>query len=184
MADPDVRLRVLDEETLPALLACAVADADPAEVMPVPDDGAPPGWTPARRRAFLDFHRSRALVTTGPPVETTYLVVVDGRVAGAARLRAEEQGTALETGVWIGRSDRGRGIGGRVAELLLAEAARSGARRLDASTTVRNVAARRLLRRAGAELREEADGEVRATVPLPPAPTARQPGPRRPAGGA
>ncbi|MFF0312453.1 GNAT family N-acetyltransferase [Streptosporangium sp. NPDC004379] len=161
-SDERVELWPLDEERLEALLDAAVADADPYEVMP-PVEG-PEGWTPARRRAFLDFHRSRSLAPV--PVEATYAIAVGGRVAGAARLLLHQGGDAVETGVWIGRSQRGRGVGAAVVGLLLAEAAKTGARRLVATTTVDNGAARRLLAGAGAELTEDGEGGVDAVVRL------------------
>lgn len=153
-----VRLEPLTEENLALLLEAAVADADPLEVMP-PVDGEP-GWNAQRRQAFLEFHRGRALVA-GAPVEYTYLIVVGGRVAGAARLQPGDAG--FEAGVWIGRSDRGRGVGKAVAEQLRTVAAEIGARRVVAVTTVDNSAARKLLGTATSTI----DGDtVTATLAL------------------
>ncbi|CAM3949692.1 GNAT family N-acetyltransferase [Nocardia ninae] len=135
-----VRLEPLTEGNLTLLLDAAVADADPLEVMP-PVDGAP-GWNAARRDAFLDFHRGRAL-RAEHPVEYTYLIAVGDRIVGAARLQPGEDG--LEAGVWIGRSDRGRGVGRAVAEQLRAVAVEIGAHQVVATTTVDNSAARKLL---------------------------------------
>ncbi|WP_326598500.1 GNAT family N-acetyltransferase [Streptomyces sp. NBC_01803] len=170
MNGQDVRLRPLDEAGLPALLAAAVADADPLEVMP-PVAG-PAGWTERRRAAFLAFHRSRALAAE--PVETVYAIVVGGRVAGAARLcpppaagprAGDGPAGTLEAGLWIGHSRRGMGVGGAVLRDLVALARASGAACLYAETTPGNMAMRRVLASLGARTAEE-DGEVRAWVEL------------------
>ncbi|WP_234390669.1 GNAT family N-acetyltransferase [Nocardia suismassiliense] len=135
-----VRLDPLTEANLMLLLDAAVADADPLEVMP-PVAGKP-GWNATRRQAFLDFHRGRALRPENP-VEYTYLIAVGDRIVGAARLQPGEDG--LEAGVWIGRSDRGHGVGRAVADQLRAVAAAIGAHQVVATTTVGNSAARKLL---------------------------------------
>lgn len=142
------RLLPLTEENLHLLLAAAVADADPAEVMP-PVPGTT-GWDPTARASFLEFHRSRSLAAQRP-VETTYLIVVDERVVGAARLEPLDRGR-IEIGAWIGQSRRGHGIGTAIMAELRVLARDSGARQLVAATTAGNTAARRLLDRAGAEL--------------------------------
>ncbi|MGV9614116.1 GNAT family N-acetyltransferase [Nocardia xishanensis] len=139
-SEPVVELIELSEDNLPLLLDAAVADADPLEVMaPVP---GPPGWTEQRKEAFLAFHRDRALHPTCPN-ENTFVVTVGGLVVGAARL--EPHGDDVEAGVWIGRSHRGQGVGGRVAARLRELAARTGARRVTAVTTPDNIAARRII---------------------------------------
>ncbi|MEV6901893.1 GNAT family N-acetyltransferase [Amycolatopsis sp. NPDC051372] len=150
-SDSEIVLTPLDEPALHRLLEAAVADADPLEVMP-PVEG-PPGWTPERREAFLAFHRRRCL-DPDTAIETTWLVELDGRAAGAARLRPVHgpSAVAVEAGVWLGRSVRGRGIGKRVTEVLLEAARDGGAARFIASTTVDNTAARRLLTGTGADL--------------------------------
>jgi RimJ/RimL family protein N-acetyltransferase len=171
-----VALRPLDEALLDALLATAVADADPGEVMPPADGEGGAGWTAVRREAFVRFHRSRSLCAE--PVETVYAVVVaepgeDGRpeeaVAGAARLAPLPEPGAVEAGVWLGRSHRGRGVGTAVFALLLDAAREGGATRLLARTSAANAATRRLLAAAGADLvrREGPDGAtVTAWLPL------------------
>ncbi|ONK14504.1 GNAT family N-acetyltransferase [Streptomyces sp. MP131-18] len=149
----DVRLRPLDEALLRRLLAAAVADADPLDVMP-PVAG-PPGWTRERREAFVRFHRSRSL--SARPVESTYAIVLTGPdgaggaggasgVVGAARLApvAEEPGS-VEAGVWLGRSVRGAGVGGAVLRQLAGIARAGGAVRMVAETTPDNIASQRIL---------------------------------------
>ncbi|HET6708291.1 GNAT family N-acetyltransferase, partial [Amycolatopsis sp.] len=150
----------LDEAALARLLEAAQAGADPLEVMP-PVDG-PPGWTAARREAFLAFHRARCL-NPATAVERTWLIEVDGVAVGAARL--EPHGDAVEAGIWLTRAARGRGIGKQVTALLLAEARESGAARFIASTTADNHSARALLSGTGAALTTEGD-EVAAELRL------------------
>lgn len=158
---PDsVSLVPLTTDNLPSLLEAAVADADPLEVMP-PVAG-PPGWTPERRRAFVEFHRGRALHPTRP-IEFTYLITDKGRVVGAARLQPD--GDTVEAGIWIGRSHRGRGIGTVVAAQLRDIAGRLGARCLTAVTTADNTAARRLVHAGAHHVLTEGD-EVTGTTEL------------------
>lgn len=135
-----VSLEELDEDGLYLLLEAAVAGADPLEVMP-PVDG-PPGWTPERRRAFMEFHRGRALHSTRP-IERTFTITLDGTVIGAARL--EPHGDGVEAGIWLGRSYRDHGIGRIVTAQLRGLAAGNGAHHITASTTLGNTAARRLI---------------------------------------
>lgn len=159
---PVIALELLDEQLLPSLLAAAVTEADPADVMPLVAGG--PGWTFHRREAFLEFHRSR---WARLPAETTYVVLVAGRVAGAARLAPVPEVTGLEVGIWLGRSYRGRGIGTKVLALLRIFAARRGAERIIADTTQDNIAARTMLDRAGAELSsQDAAGGIEGTIDL------------------
>ncbi|MBV9846761.1 MAG: GNAT family N-acetyltransferase [Kutzneria sp.] len=155
-----VRLRELDEHLLAELLATAVAEADPPEVMP-PGDG-PPGWTRQRQQAFLQFHRERS-IGADTPVETTYAIELDSTVVGAARL--EPVGTAVEAGIWIGRSWRGSGVGRAVIVELLAAARAIGAVRFIAVTTPGNLAARKLLASLGADVAVR-DGDVVAELTL------------------
>ncbi|MBE1497689.1 RimJ/RimL family protein N-acetyltransferase [Amycolatopsis lexingtonensis] len=155
-----IALTGLDEGALARLLDAAVAGADPLDVMP-PVEG-PPGWIPARRAAFLEFHRGRCL-DPATAVERTWVVDADGTAVGAARL--EHHGDAVEAGIWLSRDVRGRGIGREVMKLLLAEARTTGAARMIGSTTAGNAGARSLLAGLGAHLTTEGD-EVRAELPL------------------
>ncbi|MFD5318936.1 GNAT family N-acetyltransferase [Streptomyces sp. NPDC127098] len=165
MAERGVALRVVDEETLGGLLAAAVADAAPEDVMP-PVAG-PPGWTADRREAFLAWHRARGAGLDGPAREATYAVVHDGRIVGSVRLARAGAPSDLETGIWLGRSHRGRGIGTAALRLLRAEARRVGGRVLVADTTADNAPAVAALRRLGATLSRRPDGvAVSARLPL------------------
>lgn len=149
----DVTLLPLDRPLLAGLLAVAVADADPAEVMPpVTDPAGGEGWTVERRAAFERFHAWRSLPPD--PVESTYAITVAGRVAGAARLcarpdrnrnREREGPGTVEAGLWIGRSHRGAGVGGTVLRLLIDRARADGHDRLYLSTTPENTAMRHLM---------------------------------------
>ncbi|MEV8116634.1 GNAT family N-acetyltransferase [Streptomyces xiamenensis] len=149
----DVALLPLDRPLLTALLAVAVADADPPEVMPpVADPTGGDGWTAERRAAFVRFHTWRSLPPD--PVESTYAITVAGRVAGAARLcprpdrnrdREGEGPGTVEAGLWIGRPYRGAGVGGSVLRLLIDRARAAGHDRLYLSTTPENTAMRRLM---------------------------------------
>jgi RimJ/RimL family protein N-acetyltransferase len=150
----DVTLRPLDPELLGELLTTAVTDADPREVMP-PVAG-PPGWTEARRAAFLRFHRARSLAAE--PVEKTFAVVVDGEVAGAARLcPVPGRADTVEAGVWIGRSRRGSGGGGAALGRLRTLARADGFGRLLVSTTPDNTAVHRIVAALGGTLVPEGD---------------------------
>ena len=155
-----IALTPLDEAALARLLEAAVAGADPLEVMP-PVDG-PPGWTSARRDAFLAFHRARSL-DPATAVERTWVIDAGGTAVGAARLEPHDD--AVEAGIWLARDARGRGIGKQVTALLLAEARASGAARFIASTTAANHSARALLSGTGAVLTTEGD-EVAAALRL------------------
>lgn len=164
MKPPLVELQPLDDPVIEALLAVAVADAEPEEVMaPV---AGPPGWTEPRRQAFRAYHRSRRAGLDGPHAELTLLVRANGKPVGAARLERVASGT-LEAGVWLRRSARGRGIGSDLLRALIATAAATGAETLIAETTASNGAALAALRRCGARLGEPgAYGVVRAELPL------------------
>ncbi|MET7643272.1 GNAT family N-acetyltransferase [Streptomyces sp. NPDC005426] len=145
-----VDLRQLDEEALQSLLTVAVGDAAPTEVMP-PVAG-PPGWTADRRAAFLAWHRARRTGLGGPLHESTYAIVHGGRIVGSARLARHDGPYVLETGMWLGRSSRGVGIGTLALREVLAEAANAGAHAVIAETTADNAGALAALRHNGAHL--------------------------------
>lgn len=83
----------------------------------------------------------------------------DGAEAGAGG------GRALETGIWLARSFRGRGVGREALRLVKARAASAGAAVLVAETTAGNVGALALLKYAGAELVTGAASQTQ-TVPV------------------
>lgn len=150
-----VTLQPIDENLVPRLLDVAVADTDPDEVMPaVP---GPPGWSDARRAAFVDHHR--------PDDGSTYAVLVDGALAGAARLAPAEAPGAVQAGIWLRRSVRGKGFSTEALRLLIDEARAQGASALVAETTAANTAAVAALRTLGVTLWEDPDsGAVHATL--------------------
>ncbi|GIG85351.1 GNAT family N-acetyltransferase [Plantactinospora endophytica] len=150
----EVRLTPVDEQNLEPLLSVAVAEAEPDEVMPPVE--APAGWSQARRDAFREFHRANFGGLDGPTGNLMYAIVQDGDVVGMVRLgrRRAEPGT-LETGMWLGKSTRGQGIGLIALRLLLAEAVQAGARRVVAETRADNLPALNLLRRCGAVLGDD-----------------------------
>lgn len=156
-----------DEAGLRALLAVAVADATPEETMP-PFEG-PPGWTDAKQEFFLEFFRPMV----ASDETAVFALTVDGGIAGFMRLkRVQEVGTA-ETGMWLGRSYRGRGIGAAAFDALLAEAAKRGYTLVVADTTPQNVAALGVLRHGRARTREE-DGKIYAEIAIGPGYAANQ----------
>lgn len=174
-----VEVRKVDEESLEELLAVAVEDAAPEEVMP-PVTG-PPGWTAARQDSFRNWHRARFPGFAGPLRESTYAIIHTGEIVGAARLALRDSHDVLETGMWLGRSHRGRGFGTATVRVLLDEAARAGARTVVADTTSHNTSALGALRRNGATLIGSQDTDaIRAELvlpaeTLPPPPSAAKP---------
>jgi hypothetical protein len=87
-----------------------------------------------------------------------------GAEAGGAGGSAGGSG-ALETGIWLARSFRGRGVGREALRLVKARAASAGAAVLVAETTAGNMGALALLKYAGAELVTGAASETQ-TVPV------------------
>ena len=84
--------------------------------------------------------------------------------------RCDEPGT-VETGMWLGRSARGQGIGVVALRELLNEAARAGMRAVVAETTRDNFGAVSVLEKCGAKLREDG-GKVHAEICLDSTPPA------------
>jgi RimJ/RimL family protein N-acetyltransferase len=159
------RLKRLDENVLDELLAVAISEAEPEDVMP-PVDG-PSGWTEARREAFRAFHRERYAGFAGSYRTVMYAIVVDGRVSGMIRMSLCDEPHTVETGMWLGRSSRGMGIGVAALRALLEEAGNAAVRVVIAETTTTNVAALAALRRCGA-IFHEGTGRVRAEIRLVP----------------
>jgi RimJ/RimL family protein N-acetyltransferase len=162
----NVRLTPVDEQALEPLLSVAIADTEPDEVMPPVD--APGGWSRVRREAFREFYRASYGGLDGPTRTLMFVIVCDGAVVGMIRMARRDEPDTMETGMWLGRSARGQGIGPAALRLLLAEAARAGARRVVAETTPHNTAALGALRRCGALLYDDGT-RVRAEIPLAPA---------------
>ena len=160
---PDVRLADVDEPMLERLLAIAMDDASPDDVTPPLGDG--PGWNVERTDWFRAYHRSAAAGLDGPAREKSWAILRDGSPAGSIRLKRAAEGTA-ETGIWLGRSYRGRGIGSAALDLVLAEARRAGLHQVAARTTAGNIGAQRLLAAAGARLTHDDGGAVSAAVVL------------------
>jgi RimJ/RimL family protein N-acetyltransferase len=136
-----IQILRLDHSKLRDLLEVAIADAAPDEVMPPHPD---PGWTPARRQAFLDFFT--------PMIGTIYGITADGELAGFTRLSPTDDGAA-QTGIWLGRSYRRQGIAGQALRELLKEASVHGFTKVVADTTLENLAAQATLRGLGAQLK-------------------------------
>ncbi|GIG65997.1 GNAT family N-acetyltransferase [Phytomonospora endophytica] len=153
-----VELRRLTTGDLPALSRIAVADATPDEVMP-PVDG-PPGWTPARVAAFTDFQHTRLT----EPGRRSYLITADGEPAGVIRLDDTGPHTA-ETGYWIARSHRRKGVATAAVALILTEARTLGLTGVTAETTLDNPGSRAALARNGADCTVDGPG-VRAAFRL------------------
>jgi RimJ/RimL family protein N-acetyltransferase len=161
-----VRLTAIDnEEIVDALLTVAVAEAEPTDVMP-PVAG-PPGWTAERREAFRAFHRTFYEGLVGPNRTIMFGVVVADQLVGMIRLRRRDV-ESVETGMWLGRSARGRGIGTAALRAVVAEATAVGARTMVAETTSANHAALAALRRCGAMLTADATSDkVTAVLTVP-----------------
>ena len=158
----DVRLTPVDEQTLEPLLSVAIAETEPHEVMPPVK--APAGWSQVCREAFREFYRSSYGGLDGPTRTLMYAIICDGNVVGMIRMARRDEPDTMETGMWVGQSARGQGIGVAALRLLLAGAARAGSCRVVAETTYHNTAALGMLRRCGAVLRDDGAG-VRAEIP-------------------
>jgi ribosomal-protein-alanine N-acetyltransferase len=182
---PEVSLVDVDDAVMDQLLDLAKRDASPDEVAP-PLGG--PGWNLERTAWFFSHHRAAAHGLDGEAGEKTWAILADGRLAGSVRLRRVESGSpesdsvepgspesdsvepgsanVAETGIWLGRSFRSKGIGSAALRLVLAEARRAGVTEVTARTLAGNLGAQRLLTAAGAALTPDDDGTVRAVVVL------------------
>jgi len=162
----DVSLVDVDETVLEQLLELAKRDASPDEVAP-PLGG--PGWNLERTAWFFSYHRAAAQGLDGEAGEKTWAILAGGSPAGSIRLKrvdTENGRKSAETGIWLGRSFRSRGIGGAALRLVLAEARRAGLTEVTARTLAGNAGAQHLLAAAGATLTPDDDGTVRAVVVL------------------
>ena len=111
----------------------------------------PPGWEAPQRKS-----PGPSSAAAGLPVPAPF---VDSTSPGA-------DVPSAETGIWLGRSFRSRGIGTAALDLVLAEARRAGLRRVTARTLAGNHRAQRLLAAAGAALSSDGEGTVLAVVDL------------------
>jgi RimJ/RimL family protein N-acetyltransferase len=166
-----VDLVPVNEDVLEDLLALAVAEAQPGEVMP-PASGesateSRTTWNDLRKGAFREYHRRCRVNPHTPVPEVTWAVRARGRIVGAARLAlVEGDPDAREVGLWLGQPYRGQGISGEVAYWAFAAAQTMDAKRLVARTTATNPGARRSLERIGFEV-VDSDGVLIGTVSLP-----------------
>lgn len=146
-----ILLRRLTDEGLERLLDLAVADTDPHDVMP-------PGWSPDRPDRFRDFYRGLR--------RDAYEIVADGRTVGMIRLTPDG-----ETGMWLARAARGRGLGTAALRRLVEEAPGRDVRTVIAHTTTDNTAALRVLTALDAQLHVTGTA-VTARIPVPAEPPA------------
>lgn len=163
---PDVSLVDVDETVLEQLLELAKRDASPDEVAP-PLGG--PGWNLERTAWFFSYHRAAVHGLDGDAGEKTWGIVADGSLAGSIRLRRADPGNGVaiaDTGIWLGRSFRSRGIGTAALRLVLQEARSAGMAEVTARTLAGNLGAQRVLACAGAVLTPDYDGTVSAVVVL------------------
>jgi RimJ/RimL family protein N-acetyltransferase len=160
-----VTLVDIDEAVLAEMIEAATRDAAPDEVTPPLDDAG--AWTDARLDWMRNLHRDRRAGLDGPAGEATWGICLDWEVVGAIRLKRTGDGTVLETGLWLTRAARGRGVGVAATEAVVAKAAEAGASAVYAETTLANVRAQGLLRRLGFALsRGSNPDEVRALLRL------------------
>lgn len=153
----------MDERNLEPLLSVAAAEADPDDVMPPVN--APAGWSLARREAFRDFHRASFGGLDGPTRTRMYAILAASEVVGSVRMTRCDQPGTVETGMWLGRSARGQGLGAAALRELLNAAAAAGMHTVVAETTADNAGAISVLTKCGAKLREDA-GKIRAEMCL------------------
>ncbi|PVZ59576.1 GNAT family N-acetyltransferase [Arthrobacter sp. H-02-3] len=192
---PAVELLDVSEAVLEQLLELALRDADADEVTPPLGESA--AWNTDRISWFREFHHAAAAGLDGPAQQKSWAISCDGQLAGSVRLKrigpgpgsavgtmkpleagaggagagGAGAGGALETGIWLGRSFRGRGVGREALRLVKALAVSAGASHLVAETTAGNVGAIALLKSAGAELvtgaaSATATMQVKGTIPL------------------
>ena len=140
----------VDEVVLKQLVQAAITDASADEVTPPLTPGA--AWTPTRVAWLRRFHRDRRAGLSGPAGEVTWAVLADARVVGSVRLKCTDEQGVLETGAWVMRGARGRGVGRAAMLAVLQEAAALGARGVRAETTAGNASALGVLRRLGFDL--------------------------------
>ncbi|MEU4803880.1 GNAT family N-acetyltransferase [Actinosynnema sp. NPDC023587] len=141
-----ITVRPLDDAGLERLLAVAATDTDPADVMP-------PGWRPDRADEFRAFYRGF--------LRHAYEITDGDRTVGMIRLTDDG-----ETGLWVARSARGRGVGLTALCQVVQEAPGRGITTVRAETTTANTAALAVLRRVGAVITATGD-RVTAEIRVP-----------------
>ena len=166
------RLRPVDDANLAELVQAALGDAAPDEVTPPLTAGNV--WTPERVEWLTRFHVDRRAGLDGPAGEATWAVEVDGGVVGAVRLKRTAEPGVLETGIWLTRRARGRGVGRRALAAVLEEAAAGGAAAVRADTARGNGPALAALRDLGFVCTDGAGERVDARWEVPG--TTRAPG--------
>lgn len=153
--DGVVELVEVDERVLVRLVVAATGGAQPDEV--TPPVGGGPGWTGERVAWLVDFHRDRREGLHGPAGEATWAVVLDGEAVGSVRLARTDADGTLETGIWLARPARRRGVGAQAMTVVFELAAGLGADRVIAMTTAANLASQALLTRVGFALTRTGD---------------------------
>ena len=153
-APQGVELLDVDETVLSRLVGAALSDAEPDEVTP---PMAGPHWGPERIEWLRRLHRDRRLGLDGPLGEATWAVALDGEIVGGVRLKRMAAPDVLETGIWLTRSARGKGVGRRAVAAVLDRAQELGAREVRADTSRENTAAIYVLQRLGFRTSVEGD---------------------------
>jgi len=157
-AEPEVALVDVDEAILARLVDAAITDAWANEVTAPVTTGI--DWSPARILWLKDFHRSRRAGLSGPAAEMTWAILVGDQIVGSVRLKRMTVPGVLETGIWLTRRARGRGVGQLALTCVLSTAATLGARGVRADTTADNGGALGVLRSLGFDLTASNDGAV------------------------
>jgi RimJ/RimL family protein N-acetyltransferase len=161
-----VVLVAVDDAVLDELVDAATTGADANEVTPPVTSGD--AWTPNRIEWLRRLHRDCRAGLEGPAGQSTWAITEDGRVVGSVRLRRTDENGVLETGIWLTRGARGRGVGQAAIAAVLDEAATRRADAVRAETTSGNTAALSVLQRLGFELSPADTGPgVRALRRLP-----------------
>ena len=81
----------------------AIAETEPDEV-DATGQGAPGGWSQARREAFREFDRASYGGLRGPTSTLMYAIVCDGDVVGMIRMARRDEPDTMESGTWLGES--------------------------------------------------------------------------------
>jgi RimJ/RimL family protein N-acetyltransferase len=161
-----VVLVAVDRVLLDDLVEVATTRASADEVTPPLTPG--PEWSPVRVAWLRSFHRDRRQGLDGPAGEATWAVIVGRHVVGSVRLKRIDEDGVLETGMWLARDTRGRGIGTAALAAVLQQASGLGASAVRADTTAGNTGAVGALRRLGFTLNRGEGQTVRAVVSLAP----------------